>query len=267
MVRKFRSVKSIFIVLFLVMLLCGNSVLAGPQDAAECKKRATEKYPYLAIETCTRQIESNPDDLDSVFWRGFAYFKRGLSSKNDYQSALADFTRVLETYPDDMQALENRASCYLELERYKEAITDASEVIASDSKALGAFMVRAKAYYWLNRYEESVSDYTSALALNPRSEDTKFEAYWGRAQSQKYQKKYEDALADYRIARVIKPWQGQNISGLMAECFAKMGRKSEAINAWKEKIAIIDNDPAKRNDSYYMKEKANAKAEIEKLSK
>ncbi len=264
---KYRSIGPVFVMVLIIMLLCSSSVWASPQDAAECKKRATEKYPYLAIESCTRQIESDSDDLESVFWRGVAYFKRGLSTKNDYQSALTDFNKVLETYPNDMQALENRASCYLELKRYEEAVADAGEIIASDSKALGAFMVRAMAYYWLSRYEESVSDYTSALALNPRSENTKFEAYWGRAQSEKYQKKYEDALVDYRAALVIKPYQGENIYGLMAECFVKMGRKREAINAWKETIAIIDRDPAKQNDSYNIKKKANAKAEIEKLSK
>ena len=271
MVRKFRSVKPIVIVFFLVMLLGGNCVWASPKDAAECKKYASGEYPspIFAITPCSRQIESSPDDLESVFWRGVAYFKRGSSSQNDYQSALADFNKVLGTYPNDMQALENRASCYLELKRYEEAIADASEVIASDCKALGSFMVRAKALFWLNRYEESLSDYTAALALNPRNENTKFDAFLWRGSCNRWLKKYEQAVVDYRNALAVQP-SHTYINRNIADCLVPLGRKREAIDALKAYISTyVEPELVKPGTAhtYYVQEKVRAKAKIEELSK
>ena len=266
MIRECRLRLWIFIVCLLVLYCGETTVWASTEDAAKCKAAAEKGQGSSAIEACTLQITSDASDLESVFWRGVAYYKRGFSSKDDYRSALEDFNRVLAVYPNDMQALENRASCYMELKRYEEAITDANEIIAADRTALGALMVRGKAYWWISRYDDAISDYTAAIALNPRSEDTKFSAYSTRASCHRFLKNYERALADYTIALGIKP-SYQHVAGYIADCLNKLGRKNEAIAAWNNAIAIIDRDPSRAKDPYYIKEKATAQAEIAKLRK
>ncbi len=98
--------------------------------------------------------------------RGLAYLAKG-----DFDHAIADFTEVLRKYPNDTEALENRAAAHQAKGEYESAIDDYSKFIAQHPPfADSVFNGRGEAYLKLGQYERAIADFDAAIRLNRNNE-------------------------------------------------------------------------------------------------
>jgi tetratricopeptide (TPR) repeat protein len=86
-----------------------------------------------------------------------------------YESALADFDRVLELRPDDHRSLADRGQAYWLMERYDEALADFTRAIDLDPNYDWAIAGRGQTYQAMERYDEALADLNKAIDLDPEA--------------------------------------------------------------------------------------------------
>lgn len=104
----------------------------------------------------------NSHDLEAYMIRGWIYYL-----EKQYDSAIADFSTVIEHSPDNINAYELRGQAYFDTQNYEEVIADFTEVIENDTqKAPPAYVTRGAAYYELKQYDAAINDFQQALQFD-----------------------------------------------------------------------------------------------------
>lgn len=134
------------------------------------------------LEDLDKAIELDPNLAEAYFMRGNLYASNLPKHRGGYEKAIADYTRCLESKPNDSSARWNRATYYGSMGQHDQAIadwtiyiegdTDFSRELDGKTKSLaGAHFYRGRAYHWQKRdYAKAISDYTAALALDSQRE-------------------------------------------------------------------------------------------------
>lgn len=96
-------------------------------------------------------------------------FKQGEQKKaeGDFHIAIGFYTKVLNSQPDHLNALLQRAFCYSIEKNYQGAIDDYTKVIASHPDHIWAYISRGSAYNKLKKFDQAMPDFDKALSLNP----------------------------------------------------------------------------------------------------
>jgi tetratricopeptide (TPR) repeat protein len=128
--------------------------------------------------------------------RGTAY-----DSKDDYDHAIADYTKAIELSPDDADAFRSRGLVYNEKDDYEHALADFNKSIAIDPRQVKSYSGRGESYNGLSKYDEAIADYTKAIALDPKDDD----AYNRRGWTYKNKHDYDRAIADFTKAIELNP--------------------------------------------------------------
>ena len=130
---------------------------------------------------CTHQFAVNivqvldhflPEDVDALVYRAKAYMY-----SNNYTSAIADLTEILEQAPENANTLFERGVCFYRLRVWDRAIWDFSsaiEYLAAPNKELEATLYynRGISYLGAGRYEEAEKDLTHSRFLNEHHAET-----------------------------------------------------------------------------------------------
>jgi tetratricopeptide (TPR) repeat protein len=96
------------------------------------------------------------------------------SDKEDYNSAIADYTEAVRLDPKNVNAYYNRGAVYLLGKKdYDRAIADYTEVIKLDPKNVGAYNDRGAAYSSKEDYNSAIEDFAVALSLDPNNSEIK----------------------------------------------------------------------------------------------
>jgi len=254
----------------------GSSHVTISASAEDCKALATNKSTASeAIRVCTAQIEKNSADTESLFWRGFAYARVGdtlASDVRNYQAnfeAIADFTRVLASNPEEVLAvlaLGNRAVIHNRIRYFREALADANRLIQMEGESVLALMIRGEANDALGSYDEAIMDYNKIIQMNPRK-DTLYRALQNRSLIYEIaKKKFDFALTDIEALISLEPSR-PFLYEQKAKLLVKMGRKPEAAEAYKTAIGLIENDSERSKDSFYLRERDRYLAAIRNLNK
>lgn len=80
--------------------------------------------------------------------------------------ALKALNQAESKYKDNAQFFVERASCFVNLNRFQEAIADCSSAIKLDPNLADAYSNRAYCYATLEKYEPAAKDYTEVLKLD-----------------------------------------------------------------------------------------------------
>lgn len=110
--------------------------------------------------------------------RIYAYWHRAYAAQKleRYDQALADYAVVLDTRPNHVWALNQRADVYAARQEYAQAIAEMSRSIALEP--LGwKYAKRGKWYAAQSKWDDALADYTSALQHDSNQRDV----YWSRA--------------------------------------------------------------------------------------
>ncbi len=112
----------------------------------------------------------------------------------DNGAAIAEYTRALESKPNDPALLKARASFETMNRDYVAAIGDLDKVLSLDPKEPDpdALISRAMAYYYAGHYDKAQADADQAIALAPKDA----ELYSNRAYIDDHRRQYDNAISD-----------------------------------------------------------------------
>jgi len=101
------------------------------------------------------------------------YGDRGLEEyeKGNYQDAIDNYTRAIESHPADAFLYNNRGLAYFKVKEYKKSIPDYSKAMELKPDYTMAYSNRGLAYFKIRSFDEAISDYTKAIELDSKYED------------------------------------------------------------------------------------------------
>lgn len=115
-------------------------------------------------------------------------------------AAIADYTRCINLDPKPTTYFR-RGNLYMRRNDYKSAVLDFSSGLELDSRMIGAYGNRANSYIKLGKYDLALKDYTALLKLNPRDAL----AYRNRGTLYKRLGRLDLARADYERGLTLAP--------------------------------------------------------------
>jgi len=112
---------------------------------------------------------SNPKELAAAAkTKGNAAF-----SKNDYDTALKEFSEAIKHDPTDHVFYSNRSACYANKQMYNEALLDADKCVELKSDWAKGYSRRGVALYGLKRFQEAKTVYEKGLSLESGNQQMK----------------------------------------------------------------------------------------------
>lgn len=151
-----------------------------------------------ALEDCNIALAVNPAHFSSLDIRSIIYLRTG---KPD--SALADAEKMLIARPGDNKGYVTRASSYSHLRKYDEALSDYTRVLNSEPDNVEALNGRGTVLFnGQQRYREALADFEKAISLKP---DGRFYLNRSRAHFMlgNRQQAREDAQTAQRLGTVV----------------------------------------------------------------
>lgn len=179
-------------------------VAAAPADPEPYRGRAdfhreAEEFE-AAVADYSRVLELSPGDQEALLARGSLLCLLG-----ETQRGLADFNAVLEAAPNDVSTLHNRGILLVELEAYDAAIADFTAAIEHDPWNARLWIARGRAYALRRSFAQASRDFSSAIRLDPHDD----EPYGLRAACARHVGDFPEsartAIEDYSRALAIAP--------------------------------------------------------------
>jgi len=110
------------------------------------------------IESSTNKLNVNSNDIQSLYLRGVAYYK-----KNFYQGAIDDLNALLRHDNNHIEALYTRGMAYTKISQQDHAISDFTKVLDIDPDHVSAAFARAACYNSIGHFSKAIEDYNMAL--------------------------------------------------------------------------------------------------------
>lgn len=203
------------------------------KEVNKCDAYNTQQQYELAISSCSKAIEIDPNYATAYFRRGHTYL-----NLNKYDEAIADFTKDIELIPVATRSYINRGIIYTDLNKYDLAIADFTKSIEIDSAEKHAWLNRGLAYISQGKYDLAIADCDKAIELD----DTYSNAYSCLGQVFSRQENYDLALTTFDKAIKLDP----KISALyLARGIIYAGQKNYDF-------AIANFDKAIENEPTYV---------------
>jgi tetratricopeptide (TPR) repeat protein len=152
------------------------------------------------IAGCTAVISRGLLDRDNL---ATAYKNRGdaYDDKGQYDQALEDYGRAVETNPQDAEAFNSRGATYIALGRYELAVKDFDQAVGINPASPAALANRCLAKAVLGELEQALTDCNQSLHIKPKYPG----AYASRALTYLKLKRYDAAIADYTSQLRARP--------------------------------------------------------------
>jgi tetratricopeptide (TPR) repeat protein len=124
----------------------------------------------------------------------FTAYKNGEKSyeSQDYDNAIIEFTKVLESKSNHDRALNYRGLCYEGINEFEKAVTDFKEAITIKTKEADYYFNLGRVYYKLNKFNEAEAELVKAIDYDKKLE----KAYEYRTLALIALKKYTEAVAN-----------------------------------------------------------------------
>ncbi|MGH7815490.1 MAG: tetratricopeptide repeat protein [Candidatus Binataceae bacterium] len=131
--------------------------------------------------------------------------------RGDYNAAIASYSEIAATAPNDENALVGRGLAYLANGNYEPAIANFTDAIRLDPNDALAHNDRGVAYYRQGNYAQAIGEYNDTIRLvTERTIRPAWltDAYWNRAAAYFAQGDYRRSIADYDTAIGFLPGGG-----------------------------------------------------------
>ncbi len=177
-----------------------------------------------SITACTALIGSagqSDDALGKAYtYRGFSYLK-----KNQYDSAIGDFSQAIKLDPGNAWALANRGNAYFNKHQQDRALEDYNAALAVNSVGYATlFYGRGSIYSGRGEYDRAIADLSEAIRQKPDFP----EAFRNRGNSYYDNGQFSHAIDDYNQALQLRPVYLSALQG-RGNAFAALGQYDRAI--------------------------------------
>jgi len=154
------------------------------------------------------QVEQKPTSAKGLINKGVYFiegFKKNRADRSLIDKALQNFNEALKHHPNDINALNERAGVYFELQDIEGGFKDINKLIQLDPSFERAYLNRAILYSITQDHASAKKDYTRYLKSKPNSHT----AYNWRGISYLQLQNYDKAMADFNKAIEINPQAGE----------------------------------------------------------
>lgn len=182
----------------------------------------------------TEQPAARPDaDTELLMLRAIALRETG-----DSEGAIALFSRILKTEPEDCVALTNRGRLLAKLGKKDEALADLTAAIKTPGHA-EPLIARGRLLCAMGRYAEAEKDLTAGLALDPAS----VAALLSRSEARLAAGDVSGARNDVEVARKIAP-KDQRVGTVSCRVAQASGDVAALAGCAEELTRLTPKDPA-----------------------
>jgi tetratricopeptide (TPR) repeat protein len=204
------------------------------------KPDALNLYRRAATRDAMGETDKAIDDYSEAIRRDpkspLAFYGRGVllaSRKRAFTRAIADFDKVLDLQPDNVDALILRGDSYSQLGQTGRALADLNRAVTEAPDNAQAFLFRGLAQGRRGEDRLALADYDQAIKLEPRYVD----ALVNRAAVHASQGRAADAIRDLDAALAIRP---NNPLALYNRGYAHFGQRAydKAIADYDAAIAL-----------------------------
>jgi tetratricopeptide (TPR) repeat protein len=129
--------------------------------AADDRQDCAQGSPEVRIAACTRILNSNPEDFNALANRGIAYRVNG-----EYDRALVDANAAMHLNPGTAGLYLERGLAYAGKGYHRLSIADLSEAIRRDGSLVVAHFGRAMAYEAMGELDRADADLDKAVLLD-----------------------------------------------------------------------------------------------------
>ena len=150
----------------------------------------------LIVGTLSRFYPKLRDKSVDFYNRGSIHLK-----KNEYEQAIFNYTKAIETAPKMAKAYYNRGNAYIAKGQYDRAISDYNKAIDINPGFTEAYYNRGLNYAMKGEYDQAIYDYTKAIEINPKMS----EAYYNRGNAYIAKGQFDKAIFDYTKAIEVNP--------------------------------------------------------------
>ena len=200
----------------------------GGQRPVEYTQLTGQTY-YLNPGTFDKEYEVVRKILDS-----------DSSENSDYFEGLRITNSILESKPNDKEALKLSYELYYYLEEFEKALEYTNKSIEIDPLYgfSNRYIARADLLYSeFNKKEEALSDFNTAVELEPEND----EVYYQRASFYEQEEEWELALADYQKSVELDPEDETNYFRL-ALTHSNLDRFDDALSIYLQYLARFGED-------------------------
>jgi len=158
---------------------------------------ANQENYDLAIAEFTKALKLDQDMQIAYIKRGDAYLY-----KDDLDRAFTDYNRAIQIDPQSVLAYERRGFAYRFYKNDNDkAIYDYSQVIRLRPDDYFAYSDRGEVYFQKGDYDKAITDYSQMIKIDPK----RIFAYTYRGEVYLHKGNYDKAIADYNQAIRIDP--------------------------------------------------------------
>jgi len=151
------------------------------------------------VDACTQILQSNPEDFNALANRGI-----GLRVNGEYDRAIADFDAAVQINPDIAGLYLERGLAYDAKGEHLPAIRDFSAAIERRSDLVQAHFGRAMAYQANGQRELSIADMNNAMKLD---RNLVAGLYMQRGNELRAIRQYDEAIAAFdRTIEINATW-------------------------------------------------------------
>ncbi len=138
--------------------------------------------------------------------------EKGIKAVNDfrYKEAITYFDKVLESDPENVQALMNKGSTLGFLKKHSDAIYYFDKVLEIKPNKISALYNKGTALSYLEEYDDALYYFDKVLEIKPN----KISALYNKGTTLSYLKKYDDALSYFDKVLEIDP---ENMEAIVAK--------------------------------------------------
>ena len=175
-------------------------------------------FMLLSLFLCLNAVEAQET--------GSSLLSRGLQLINEekYESALAEFAKIIKNDPNNKEAHYYRGLTFLKAEKYSEAVAPFERVLKLDPMYSGARRNLGIVYLNLESNDLAIQELTKSLDQDPQDASAHF--YLGRALQQKEQ--YEESLIHFQIVLSLDPDLEQIALFQIGLAYSKLEQKEDA---------------------------------------
>lgn len=183
-----------------------------------------------AIADFTSAIALSPTSARAYFLRGDAFTSLALYSTYDPPCAgyaVADYSRVLELEPSNVEALRRRGFSASLMDDHPQVVKDFTTLIGIDPAEASYYQSRGEAFAKLGSRQQAAADFAKAIELQP----TNPSAYEARGELRLQSGEFQPAIDDFSAALTQAPdhFNAYYSRGLAR---AKLGDKQRALDDW-----------------------------------
>ena len=197
-------------------------------QSAEAHLQLSQNYYYneqlaIAIETCTKAIEFNPNYSDAYFWRAYLYI-----DNEQYNNGISDNLKTLELDPTDYYAAYNCGYAYNNLENKDSALYYYNKTIEINPEYCDTYNSIGLILYYKKKYEDAYDYFSKTIECD----ESFYYAYNNRGDVLLIFEKYQEAIIDYKKVYLYSP---DNIWAFYHEglCWDKLKNYDLAIECYK----------------------------------